>query len=798
MILHYLKTAWRNLVRHRLYSFINIGGLSIGIGACLLILLFVIHEHSYDSFHHEADRIYSMYSRIKMGGDTVQFGGMNFNTAPLLQKADPSVASTLRMYSTNEKKPVSNPLSPDMTFGETHFIFSDSNFFHFFSFHLLQGHPDQALTRPFTVVITKEMAAKYFGKEDPIGRSLRYDSVYTFEVTGVVDKIPSNSSITFDFVASLSSRAHMTATTAESNEGDIVFGNYATWFRLRPNTTAASVGSTLNRLAQQSPFYKDFPFRIVVYPILGSHLGTSFSGGEDARYLSVFPLVAGLILLLALINYMNLATARAALRAKEVGVRKANGASRSLLAGQFYMESALYALIAFVLGAVLFGIAQPYFYRIVGLTIDTSFIYEPRMLTAFAGLLIVTILVAGAYPSLILSSFNPVIVLYGKLSRQMGGVRLRKMLTVVQFFVSVVLIISSIVIGKQLYFFRHTDTGVQRDNVITVPISRNMSSHYRDFERELAELPGISGVAAARYALYKGYNLYDASTEQDTKPTSINSLDVDPSYIPLLGIQWKIKPSGSILTRDSKVVLNQAAVDKLHLPSNPVGHTIRLGGDHIYTVAGVIRDFNYNSLHEKIAGLCLLIHQDSLIKDGDMQHGVLFVKIAKGANLPTTIDAIKHAYQARDITTPFEFQFVDDAFNARYRAEDKLAGILNVFTGLTILIACLGLFGLAAFSASRRSKEISIRKVLGAGMNNIIFMLTKDFIQMVLIAILLAIPVAWYLLHRWLENFAYKISIGWTIFALAASGAILLALLTVGTEAVRAAMANPATGLRSE
>lgn len=798
MILHYLKTAWRNLIRHRLYSAINIGGLSIGIGACLLILLFVVHEHSYDSFHRDADRIYSMYCKIKMGGDTVQFNGMNFNTAPLLQKTDPSVASTLRMYSTNEKKPVASLLASDKRFGETHFIFSDSNFFRFFSFHLLQGHPDQVLARPFTVVITKDMAKKYFGKEDPIGKLLRYDSAYTFEVTGVVDKIPSNSSIIFDFVASLSSRAHMTATASESDEGDIIFGNYATWFRLQPNAAAANVGSTLNRLARQSPFYKDFPFRIVVYPILGSHLGTSFSGGEDTRYLSVFPLVAGLILLLALINYMNLATARAALRAKEVGVRKANGASRSLLAGQFYMESALYALIAFALGAVLFGLVQPYFYRIVGLTIDTSFLYQPRVLITFAGLLIVTILVAGAYPSLILSSFNPVIVLYGKLSRRTGGVRLRKTLTVVQFFVSVVLIISSIVIGKQLYFFRHTDTGVQRDNVLTIPLSRNLSGHYQDFERELAQLPGISGVAAARYALYKGYNLYDVRTEQDTKPTSINSLDVDPSYISLLGIQWKIKPSGSILTRDSKVVLNQAAVAKLHLPSDPVGHTIRLGGDQIYTVAGVIRDFSYNSLHEKIAALCLLVHQDSLIKNSDMQHGVLFVKIAKGANLPTAIDAIKRIYEARDIATPFEFEFLDDIFNARYQAEDKLAGILDVFTGLTVLIACLGLFGLAAFSASRRSKEISIRKVLGAGVSNITFMLTKEFIQLVLVAILLAIPVAWYLLHRWLENFAYKISIGWVVFVLAASGAILLAFLTVGAEAVRAARSNPVKGLRSE
>jgi putative ABC transport system permease protein len=495
---------------------------------------------------------------------------------------------------------------------------------------------------------------------------------------------------------------------------------------------------------------------------------------------------------------MNLATARAALRAREVGVRKANGASRSLLAGQFYIESALYALIAFALGAILFRIAQPYFYRIIGVTIDTSFIYQPRVLTIFAGLLILTILVAGAYPSFILSSFNPVVVLYGKLNRQAGAASLRKSLTVVQFFVSVVLIISSIVIGQQLYYFHHTDTGVRRDNVLTIPLSRNMGNHYRDLQWDLAQLPGVSGVAAARYALYRGYNLFEARTEQQTKSISINSLDVDPSYIPLLGIQWKIKPAGSILSSDSKIVINESAVNKLHLPLDAVGQTIRMGDGRAYTVAGVIKNFNYNSLHDKIDGLCLFIHQDGFLQNNQMDHGVLFVKIAKGVNIPTAIGAIKHAYEARDISTPFEFEFVDDAFNARYKAEDKLAGILDVFTGLTILIACLGLFGLAAFSASRRSKEISIRKVLGAGVSNITFMLTKDFVRLVLIAVFLAIPVAWYLLHRWLENFAYKISIGWTVFALAASGAILLALLTVGAEAVRAAIANPVKGLRSE
>jgi putative ABC transport system permease protein len=797
MYRNYLKIALRNLVRHRFYSIVNIGGLSVGIGACLLILLFVIHEHSYDSFHQNASRIYSIYSRIKMGGDTIQMPGMSLATAPLLQKADPSIAQTTRIWISSQKKAVLNPAAMEKKFGESHFIFSDSNVFRFFSFRLLRGHPDQVLTRPFSVVITPEIAYKYFGKEDPIGKLLRYDSAYTFVVTGVAEKAPSNSSINYDLIASLSSLPLMPG-TLQKDPAEVVFGNYTTYFRLNEHARPGNVEATLYRLAHQNKLAGKVPARYVVYPFTDSHLQQNFFSSDNAKYLSVFPVVAGLILLLALINYMNLSTARATLRAREVGVRKANGASRGRIAGQFYVESAVYALIAFILGWLLFRFTQPHFYRIIGVSIDAGFIYQPRMLAAFSGLLLITILLAGAYPSFVLSSFNPIVVLYGKLSRQAGGAKLRKVLTIVQFFVSVVLIISSLVIGRQLYFFRHAHTGVDRENVLTIPFSRNMSNHYVDFAKEVAQLSGIKGVAGARIALYRGYDMSESTTQGSGKPVAINSLVVDTSFIPLLGIQWKVRPVVANLAQDRQIVLNEAALDKLQLPPNPLGQRLRMGDGKYYTIAGVVKNFNYSSLHQKIGGLCLFIRQDSVAATFAYQQGVLFARIARGANLLHTIDAIKKIYERRDISAPFEFEFMDDAFNASYQAEDKLAGVLDVFTGLTVLIACLGLFGLAAFSASQRSKEISIRKVLGAGVENIVLLLTKDFIRLVLISILLAIPVAWYLLHKWLENFAYRISIGWTVFVLAGCAAILVALLTVGMEAIRAAVANPAKGLRAE
>jgi putative ABC transport system permease protein len=799
MFRNYLTIAYRNLVRHRLYSFINIGGLAIGIGASMLILLFVMHEHSYDSFHRNGDRLYSIYAKISIGGDSIQMPGMSLATAPLLQRADPSVTGVLRMYANNQKKPVANIDDADRKFGEARFIFSDSNFFRFFTFRLLQGNPDQALTRPFTVVITPDMAHKYFGNADPVGKLLRYDSAYTFEVTGVAEKAPSNSSITYDFVASLSSRRQMGNNgRSESEDNELLFGNYTTYFQLAAGARPENVEATLHRLAMQNKVIKDAPARYMVYPLMSSHLAMNFFSDGGSRYLSIFPLVAGLILLLALINYMNLSTARATLRAKEVGVRKANGASRRRIAGQFYIESTLYTLIAFALGALLFRLGQPYLYHFIGLNIDVSFIYQPRMLGIFALLLVTTILAAGAYPSIVLSSFKPVVVLYGKLSRQSGGAGIRRALTVVQFFVGVVLIISSIVIGRQLYFFRHTDTGVDRAHVVTVPFSRNMGSHYKDFEREVAQVPGVSGVAAARYALYKGFDMSDVNLPGSDKHVSIHSLVVDPSFIPLLGIQWKIKPLGSILPGQQQIVINEAAIRKLQLPANPIGQRVHMGDNKYYTIGGVVKNFNYNSLHDAIDGLCLFILQDGINGADAIQHGVLFARIGKNVNLPGTIDAIKKLYERRDISSPFEFEFMDEAFNARYQAEDKLAGILDVFTGLTVLIACLGLFGLAVFSASQRSKEISIRKVLGAGVQHIVFLMTKDFVRLVLISIVFAVPVAWYLLHRWLENFAYKVAIGWTVFVMAGLAAVLVALLTVGMEAMRAAVSNPVKGLRSE
>jgi len=799
MLRTYLKIAWRNLVKHKLYSFINISGLSVGLGACMLILLFVAHEHSYDRFHKDPEQLYSVYGRIAIGGDTVQFPQMTYPTGPRVLQSDPSVSSFLRMHSPNQDRVVSNPLSPTLKFTEKDFLFADSNFFSFFSFRLQQGNPGQVLSRPFTMVITEEAAKKYFGNADPIGKTLRYDSAYSFEITGIAAKAPSNSSIRYDFVASLSSRLAMKEGGAMRKEQNVAYGEYLTYFRLKEGAKASSVEKTLLQLSHQTPAGESIPARYCLNPLKNTHLNMNFGDPANTTYLGVFPLVAGLILLLALINYMNLATARATLRAKEVGVRKASGASRAKIAQQFYIESALFAIIAFLCGYLLFRIAQPYFYRLMDLSIDASFIYQPMVLISFAGLLLVTIFIAGTYPSLVLSAYNPVAVLYGRMSRQKGGLALRRFLTVLQFSVSIVLIVCSLLIARQLYFFRHTDTGVNRENVLMVTFSNTLRDHYQAFKKEVGNLSGISGTATAHYALYHGYDMTEINREGVEKKLQLVTLTVDDQFIPLLQIPWKIKPAEpTIYAQDHRVVLNETAVRELRLSGDVIRQQLRIGGDVPYSVTGVLKDFTYNSLHRKVDPVGLLIQKDTSINWGASTNGCLFARIRPGVNIPTMISEIKNIYGRYDVNTPFQFQFMDEAFNDRYKAEDRLAGILGMFTGLTILIACLGLFGLAAFTASRMVREIGIRKVLGASVTSLVVLQTRSFIQWVMLSIVIAVPVAWYVMHKWLENFAYKISIGWSVFLLSGLSALLIAALTVSIESIRSSLANPAKNLRSE
>lgn len=794
MLFNYIRIAWRNFRKHALYSGINIFGLAVGLAVSMLILLYVAHEWSFDRFHTRSARIFDVFVKVSMGSDTVQLPDVSFATGPVVKAEDPRVEDYTRMMAPHDPVVLKDNARPAIKFSEKQFLFADSNFFRFFSFPLVRGSVTHVLDRPFTVVLSENAATRYFGNADPIGKVLRYNDEYNFEVTGVAKNAPSNSTLQHDFVASLSSLRNMQGNDRILQTADVGGGAFKTYLLLRSAADAPAVRGTMQKLHAKANKSRNEQFRLM--PFTDVHLNANFDDLSNLRYLNIFPLVAGLILLLALINYMSLATARATLRGKEVGVRKALGAARGSLAKQFYIESSLYALLAFSLAVIIFLLAKPYFLQLLSLRIDSSFIFSPLMLAVVLGLMIFTIFTAGSYPALVLSSFRPVAVLYGKLSRQSGG-GIRKVFTVLQFTISIALIISGVVIDRQLYFFRHAETGIQKENILMVPFASSVSAHYQAFKNDVATHAGVQQVATAHYPMFAGYDMFFVKTADTKDNIALPVFSVDSSFIDMLQLKWKYAPvSNHLLTEKGKVAVNESAIRKLGLPENPVGTDLVMPGAK-FEIVGVLKDFTYTSLHRKVDALSLFVGKDTA-SGWSRAGGCLFAKVAPGTNLPSLIRSVRKAYEQYDSETPFEYTFMDDAYDALYKAEDRLAKIFSVFTGLTILIACLGLFGLAAFTAEQRTKEIGVRKVMGAGIGSIVQLLSRDFLKLVFIAMLLASPVAWYLMHQWLQDFAYRIELEWWMVAASCACALLLAWCTVSVQSIRAALLNPVRALRTE
>ncbi|HVV53915.1 MAG TPA: ABC transporter permease [Mucilaginibacter sp.] len=796
MIKNYLKTAWRSLVRQRLYSLINISGLAVGLAVCMLIMLYVAHEHSYDRFHKNADRIFKPYGQVKVNGQTFGIDQMSYASGPIVKQSLPVVEDYMRTtdYFTSVVI-VSNPSQPDRKFAENKLLFADAGFFNFFSFKLLTGQPSQVLSKPFSVVISQDMAKKYFGNEDPVGKTLtiKTDSAYTYQVTGVAENCPSNSSIEYNFVASNS--GFVKTKGAKDYLGDQKFGGgtFNLYLLLRHRSDTAALRRGLSSLNTDKS--RDAEMKFSLLPLVDQHLKRS-RDDANIKYLTIFPLVALLILLLALVNYMSLSTARATLRAKEIGVRKVSGASRKSVALQFYIESAVFSTIAFVLGYVLCYLFKPVFFNILQLKIDDSFLYSPLILSLLLGLLLVTILISGSYPSLVLSAFKPIVTLKGKMSKQSGGVAIRKVFTTLQFAISVGLIICGIVIDRQLYFFRHTNTGVDRENVVMIPVNGTFKN-YPAFNHDIRTLAGVSDVTTSRYGMFSYYDMIGIPGKTKEETVMLPSLDVDQDFFRLLGLKWKYPPLGNgNLGTGNKIVLNELAAEKLHLPANPVGSYLNPGSKTI--VAGVVKNFNFGSLEDPIQPLGLWVLSDTA-KFWKTQGGCyLFARIKPHTNLPTLLDAMQSIYKKYDSDTPFDYTFMDDAFNAQYKAEDRMASIFSIFTLITILLAGMGLFGLAAFTIAQRTKEIGIRKVLGASIASINGLLSKDFLKLVVLSIVVASPVAWWFMHNWLQGFAFRIHLQWWMFAAAGALALIVAIVTVSYHAIKAAIVNPAESLRSE
>jgi putative ABC transport system permease protein len=794
MLRNYLKIAIRTLFRNKVYSFINIAGLALGLAVSMLIILFVSHEISFDKFHKNQENIFQVEGIAKMGEHEFHLSNMSERLGDALKEATPSVKEVGRKSDQSDN---TLETDPKHRYNEANMIFVDEGFFKIFDFKIIEGNAS-SLARPYTVMLTPEMALKYFGRRNPIGKTLKWNKETNLEVTGIVEKNPSNSSIEFNFIGSLSTilatnKANYPQYFTPEKLSKIGPGYTETFLLLDNPKNQLNVATVLGRLTSQNPDNENISF--VVNHFSSGYLGLDADKTSDrAKYVYIFSGIAALILLLALINFMNLTTARTTTRAKEVGVRKSIGANQQGLATQFYIESTLTILISLVVGLVLFQLLQPIFYQILDLKIDTSFLLNPYFYGASITILFITILLAGSYPTFVLSKFNPVEVLKGKIQSK-DNFSVRQVLTVFQLSVSVGLIFCSVVIFNQVKQMRNKNIGLNKDQMLIVNLDKKSKAKNQALINQIEQIKGVEGVSGSKHRMfYEGYNMNGISKvgeKDDSKSVPTIIMAVDGKYADLYQMDWKIKPTIMPSDLKNKIILNESAAKKLD-PNIASIKDVNIGEPLPFEVIGIVKDFNYASAKRIIEPMMLRLLSDS------QEFDYLNIKIGKSADVSAMVEAVQKEYNAYKTEDAFTYHFVDDSFDKLFKAEDRIASMFGVFTAIAIFIACLGLFGLVTFTAEQRTKEIGIRKVLGASVSSVVVLLSKNFLKLILIAIVIATPIAYYLMDKWLQDFAYRTNIEWWIFV--ASGIIIsvIALLTISYQAIKSALMNPVESLKTE
>jgi putative ABC transport system permease protein len=793
MLKNYFKIAFRNLWRHRVFSFINILGLTVGMTACFLIFLYVHFELSYDSFHSKANRIYRVVCDIKTPTEVIKAGGPSWAVGAHITQDFPQVEAAVR--TTDDELLVRKG---NVKFQELNSLWADSAFFGMFDFKLLKGNPKTVLQEPLSIVFSESAAKKYFGNADPVGQTvLLTGEGFTAKITGIMKDIPENSTIKADMLVSMSTL------TRKLNPGlDDQWGNYgnSTYVLLKPGTHPADLQAQLpafleRRNGTEMKKINMYP-TLFLEPLKDVYLRSTRNGNNTGNINNVyiFSWVAVFILLIACFNFVNLTTARSAERAKEVGIRKVVGAVKGQLTGQFIGESVLLCAISFILTLVSTALLLPSFNHLAGKTISTG-IFENLNFVLILFLAAIGIgLLAGVYPALVLSSFKPVTVLKGRFSTGTKGQLLRKALVIAQFTISVALIIATIIVYNQMNYMRRQDLGFNKDQMMV--INTNGDPAKDAFRNAVAGLPNIKGVAMASSVPGGGNPAAYSEIENVKGVLQIANLDlyfVDFDYIP----QFKIKMiAGRAFSPDfqtdttQSMILNEAAVKMFGYtsPARAVGHRFKQWGRE-GRIIGVMKDFHFRSLQLPIKPLSMRIEPNGC--------SLVAIKLST-QNLPKTIAAIENKWNALIPARPFSYYFLDEFFDKQYRTEERFGKLFLNFSVLAIIISCLGLLGLASYSTMQRTREIGIRKVLGASVPNIVNLLSREFLKLVAIAILIASPVAWFAMHGWLQDFAYRIEIGWWIFFIAGLIAVLIALATVSFQAVKAAIANPVKSLRVE
>jgi len=829
MFKNYFKTAWRNMLHNRTSSLINISGLSIGIACTLLIVIFIKNELSYDRFHRNADRIFQVVLNGNMDGQEFWAGNTPPPVGAALTSNIPEVESFTRFYKPNDMVVrYEQTNAAEKFFTEKNVLAVDSNFLQLFDFKIVEGNAATALMKPGSVVITEEMAKKYFGDDpdsyrDPIGKTLLIgQDKKPFAVTAVIKKLPSQSSIQFDFLAPVADFP-----VVKRFSWSWVWLQMMCYVKLKENvpTDKTSIHQLESKFpamvkVQAANAFKRIgkPFdeflssggkwNLHLMPLTDVHLRSAsiampwLSHISNIKYIYIFGSIALFIVLLACVNFMNLSTARASKRAKEVGIRKVTGSTRAQLVKQFLSEAFLYSFLSSIIAVALVAVLLKGFSMIIDEPISFQTAFTPSIWLSLLALTIITGLLAGSYPALYLTSFKPVLILKGKnlFSGNKKDLLIRNGLVVFQFTISTIMIVGTLVVLKQLRFFRNTDMGFNKENVLIVTSTDRLGESEESFRDAVTQIPGIT-TASITTSIPSGGAFGDSYKAQpddnvaEVKDIGLNSFMVDESFIPTLNIKVLQGRNFSKTFSDSaSIILNQEAVRQIGW-KDPIGKWVQYpGGDDVrFKVIGVVKNFNIESLQAAITPFALF-HLSS--KTYGFGHNVI-AKI-RSEDLSKVINQVETRWKGFASSEPFDYNFLDAAFDSQYRSEHRLGSIFSIFAALSIFIACLGLFGLSAFMAERRTKEIGVRKVLGASVPSVVMLLSKDFLRLTLIAIVIAFPVAWYFMSKWLEDFAYRIDITWTIFLLAGLGTLIITLVTISFQAIGAAVANPVKSLRTE
>ncbi|MGN6293547.1 MAG: ABC transporter permease [Chitinophagaceae bacterium] len=798
MFRNYFKTAWRNLAKKKLFSAINITGLTIGLTCCFLIALYILHELSFDKFQQKGDRIARvvMEFSFKGGNESIKGAFSSVRVAAVFPKLFPEIESAVKMAQYDRVIKYE-----DEFFDEKKVMFADSTFFDIFSFKLLQGNIHDALATPHSIVLTESASKKYFGNNNPVGKVLHVgNDSNLYRISGVMQDCPSNSQIQTDFIASFSSLG-----LSREYENSYSDANYVTYFLLKDKNSLQPLQDKISAYMKKEMEGKSAIISLFLEPFEKIHLYSpydSFVPNSNISYIYILAAVALLILIIACFTYINLSTARSLERAKEVGVRKLIGAEKKQLFWQFIYESILLCLVAVVLSLILSALLLPLFNRLVDKELGLSQLFSFSFIAFSIAIALGLSFAAGIYPAFVFTRFQPIKVLKGAFKNTASGQLLRKSLIVFQFCISVFLIISTFVIQRQLHFIQNKKLGYDRQHVLVLPLDTEMMTDLDAIKQVFKTNSNVLSVSRCVRSPVEGgggYNMRSPSMPGNLE-MNVTANPVDEDFVKTVGLQLiagsdftqqDIKDASHIGNWDKNIyhfILNESAAKQLGWsPQEAVNQKMSMGPREGY-VRGVIKDFNFESLHSPIKPFVLFT---------EMRGRELLVKL-NGQHLSQTISFLQSKWKELVAHRPFEFHFLDEDYDKLYQSEIRLSKVMNIFTIIGTALACFGLFGLSSYVMQLRIKEIGIRKVLGASVSNITTLLAKDFILLVLVAFIIAMPLSWFVMSKWLQDYTYRISIGWEIFLIATAISLLITLITVSFQAIKAAVINPVKSLRRE